>query len=365
MALIETADEAMLIESLDGLLARSYPVESFRALRDEGSPRRFHEELWQEFVALGLPAVADPEGFGMSGAALTLRTIGRHLAASPITSTVIAANLLVRAGASAPSLPGLLDGSMLAAVALSDQWGEDGVSPLKLDESGDGCVLSGTTSIVPDGRHATLLLAQAESANGPVLTLLDTSSSAVKVEPVDLVDHRDYARFSIDHAAVSPDAIIARGAEAQQLIERAGRIGTLLSAAEQFGIARECFTRTIEYLKTREQFGVRIGSFQALQHRAARLYIDLELAEAVLMKAMRAFDADAQDAGQHISHAKQRVGLTAWRTIDEAVQMHGGIGVTDELDIGLFMKRSRVLGELYGDHRIHAERLARERFLLA
>lgn len=264
MALVQSPDETMLVESVTALLARSAPVAAFRALRDQGGDARFRRELWDEMAAVGLPTVA--ADFGIAGAALVMEAVGRHLAASPLASAIVAADLLAGAGQAEPGPANII------AIAINE----------------------------------------------------DTA-----------------------------------------LIARARDIGALLAAAELHGITLECFERTVEYLKTREQFGVLIGTFQALQHRAARLWIDLQLASAVLMKAARAFDAGDSDASQQISHAKLRLCETARKAIDEAVQMHGGIGVTDDLDISLFMKRARVLSELYGNADSHRERLAAERFGLA
>lgn len=364
LALALTSDETMLVESVNEMLDRSAPVDAFRALRDEDGDTRFRRALWQEMAEMGLPAIADPTQehgtFGLSGAALVLEAVGRHLAASPLASALISADLLTSAGRA--DLVGLDEGKRVIAVALADRvLDADTGNGLTLIESG---IIEGTVQLVPDGRQADLVLVLVIGEGGTALVALDPALPGVTRSPVDLVDHRDYCTLTCERVPIREHVTLARGEVARDLVARARDIGALFAAAELLGIARECYDRTIEYLKTREQFGVMIGSFQALQHRAARLYIDIELATGVVRKAMRAADAAAADSSQLASHAKLRLGLTAGKVVDEAVQMHGGIGVTDELDIGLFMKRARVLGELYGDHHAHRERLASERFHL-
>jgi alkylation response protein AidB-like acyl-CoA dehydrogenase len=363
MALTLTEDETLLVEAVGTMLDQSAPVEAFRAMRDEGGAQRFDANLWLEMAGMGLAAIAradeDEDSLGFSGAALVMEAAGRHLAASPLASALIAADLLANAGRGDLATQ-VNDADQLIAVALAD--------PNLADDTGSGLAISpqetveGLLSLVPDGSRADGVIVLATHGDEARLLLLDLSLPGITRKPFDLVDHRDYCSLACTGVPLANTVELARGDAALALVHHARDIGALLCSAELLGIAGECFDRTIEYLKTREQFGVLIGTFQALQHRAARLYIDLELARGVLRKAMRAIDAGADDASLLISHAKYRLGATACRTVDEAIQMHGGIGVTDELDIGLFLKRARVLDSLYGDRYAHRERLAVERF---
>ena len=145
------------------------------------------------------------------------------------------------------------------------------------------------------------------------------------------------------------------------LLEGILNIGRGAVASEMVGVSEEVFGRTVSYLKERKQFGKAIGEFQALQHRAAQLYIDIEITRAAVLKALQALDADVDNAATAVAVAKARAGTTATLAVQEGVQMHGGMGMTDQFDIGFFMKRVRVCQELFGDSNFHADQLARLR----
>lgn len=349
-----TEDETMLVDAVATMLDASAPVENFRKLRDEGSDERWREALWQEMVEMALPAIAAPgedDSFGVSGAVLVCEQLGYRLAASPLVSAIMARDLLEQAGA-ADLAQAVGEGSSLAAIA----------DPASGTLSAADDTIIGTLALVPDARRAGMVLAWTEDCQQLLAIPLD--ADGVTSSPRELVDYRDYARVEVSGLTHDAATKLAHGKQAEALAARASQLGALLTAGELQGIARECFERTVEYLKTREQFGVKIGTFQALQHRAARLYIALELATGVLRKAMRACDAGADDADELAMHAKLRCAETCARVVDEAIQMHGGIGVTDELDIGLFLKRARVLALLWGDSAALRERLAVQRYEL-
>jgi len=183
----------------------------------------------------------------------------------------------------------------------------------------------------------------------------------VNIERVVMVDSRPTARIQFKQARLPASALLGSldgGAGPLAVALDAGRAA---AAAELLGLADEVFTRTTDYLKARKQFGKLIGEFQALQHRAADLYCDIELARAAVMGALQALDADAAQASREVAVAKSRAGLSATRAVQEGVQMHGGMGMTDAFDIGLFMKRARMLQEYLGDAAYHADQLARQR----
>ncbi|MCX7201546.1 MAG: acyl-CoA dehydrogenase family protein, partial [Burkholderiales bacterium] len=188
-----------------------------------------------------------------------------------------------------------------------------------------------------------------------------SATQGVSVERVIMVDSRNAARIHFSKVAVSDAAVLGSVDGAAKPLGVALDAGRAAAAAEMVGIADEVFARTTEYLKARKQFGKLIGEFQALQHRAAALYVDIELARAATMGALQALDKDPASASRAVSVAKARAGTSATLAVQEGVQMHGGMGMTDAFDIGFFMKRVRALQEYLGDSHYHTEMLARER----
>jgi alkylation response protein AidB-like acyl-CoA dehydrogenase len=372
MPLVLTEDEQMLVESLRSLLARSAPVSAFRALRDSGDPKRYSPTLWSELAEAGFAAPQLPEadgglGMGYAAAGLAAEEMGRVLAATPFLSTALAIELLLAAGNEAQKaalLPGLLDGTKIAALGLEEAGRHDpDTLAATATRTGDGWQLDGAKRFVLDGGVADILIVAAKGEDGPILLLVDPQAEGVTLTPRDSIDSRNAADIAFAAVPLAPDAVLATTNAttnaAAAAIARALDVGRALLAAELLGIAQEAFDRTVAYLKEREQFGVKIGTFQALQHRAARLYVALDLARGVVLKALRALDEGDKASSALASLAKAVMGKTAREVLNEAVQMHGGVGVTDEYDIGLFFKRARVAGETLGDEYFQRERLAK------
>ena len=367
MALVLTEDERMLVDSARGFFARSSPVAAFRALRDSGAPERYAPSLWAEMAQMGFAGVLLPEseggaGFGYAGAGLIAEEAGRVLAASPLLSCALATEILSRDGDTEQKalLTRLADGALLVAFAIDEQPRHD---PDRLEvraaPDGEGYVLNGAKRLVIDGGIAAMLIVAAVTDAGPTLLLVDADAPGVAAKPLDLVDSRNAADIRFDGVRLGAGAVIGAIGAATATIERALDVGRGLLAAELLGVAQEAFERTVAYLKEREQFGVKIGSFQALQHRAARLHVGLEIGRGVVLKALRALDEGDPAASLLASLAKGQMTKTARQVLDEAVQLHGGIGITDDYDIGLFLKRARVAGDLFGDDYFQRERLAR------
>jgi len=368
MPLVLTEDEQMLVESLRSLLSRSAPVSAFRALRDSGDPKRYSPALWAELAEAGFAAPQLPEaeggiGMGYAAAGLAAEEMGRVLAATPFLSTALGIELLLAGGDAARKaalLPGLAGGTRIAALAIEEGGRHD---PDRLAtrarRDGAGWRIDGAKRFVLDGGIADLLIVAAAGEDGPLLLLVDPGAAGVAITPRASIDSRNAADIAFEGVAVGADAVLARADGASAAIARALDVGRALLAAELLGLAQEAFDRTVAYLKEREQFGVKIGSFQALQHRAARQYVALDLARGVVLKALRALDEGDKAASALASLAKAVTTRTAREVLNEAVQMHGGVGVTDEFDIGLFFKRARVAGETLGDEYFHKERLAK------
>jgi len=367
MPLVLTEEESLLAESANRLFSRAAPVSAFRRLRDCGAPKRYAPELWAEMAEAGFAGILIPEefggtGFGYAAAGLIFEQIGHVLAACPLMSATLASEILLRDGNDAQKalLANVAEGTLIIAFAIDEQVRHQ---PTQLathaSMDGPGYRLNGTKRFVLDGGNAAKLIVTAGTEHGPTLFLLDSITPGVSIKPLDLVDSRNAADISLIDVRLTAEAQIGKPGHAAATIDRALDVGRALLAAELLGIAQEAFDRTVAYLKEREQFGAKIGSFQALQHRASRMYANLDLARGVVLKALRAIDENDRAASALASLAKATLTKTAREVLNEALQMHGGIGVTDDFDIGLFFKRARVAGDTFGDDYFHKEQLAR------
>jgi len=375
MALVLTEEQSMLRDSARGLISDRAPVSHLRQLRDSKDATGFSRDLWQTFAEMGFSGLLVPEEFGGSGlgsveAGIVMEEIGRTLMPSPFLSTaVLAASALSRGGSAAQKsehLPRISDGSLLAALAI-----DEGAKhrPLHTEmaavRSGNGFRLAGDKAFVVDGHTADLLIVAARTAgaagerDGLTLFLVDPKAKGIATERTAMVDSHNAARIVFDNAEVTADNVLGEVDQGGALLEGLLNIGRGAVASEMVGLSEEVFGRTVGYLKERKQFGRLIGEFQALQHRAAQLYIEIEITRAAVLKALQALDANLESAVAAVAVAKARAGSTATLAVQEAVQMHGGMGMTDQFDIGFFMKRARVCQELFGDSNFHAGQLAR------
>jgi acyl-CoA dehydrogenase len=374
MALVLNEEQQMLRDSAQAFLTGNAPVAHLRKLRDGGDPTGFSLDIWRRFAELGFTGALVPEdhggvGLGVVEAGVIAQELGRTLTPSPFVSTaVLAARALVRAGSDAQKqrwLPGIAAGELIAALALDESSKH---RPFELDTAarrdGDGFVLDGAKTFVVDGHVAQLLIVSARTApagaqgDGITLFLVDPGAEGVAVERTSMVDSHNAARVRMSGVRVGPDAVLGGLGQGGVLLEEILDVGRAVVAAQLMGSADEVFARTLAYLKERKQFDRFIGEFQALQHRMATLYCDIELAHSLVLHALQALDADPAEARAAVSAAKALACKTADLAVREGVQMHGGMGMTDEFDIGLFMKRVRVGQELLGDANFHADRYA-------
>ena len=361
----------MLRDSAAEFLAARSPIAALRKLRDTRDARGWDEALWREITELGWPAAVLPEehgglGIGWAGLGAVFEQIGRTLAATPLLSTVVlGAGLIERLGSDAQRshwLPRIAAGETVLALALDETPRHDPQRiATRARRDGAGWVLDGEKWFVLDGHVAERLLVVArtdDAAASLAVFLVDPAAPGVELERTIMVDSRNAARLRLAGVALGADALLGTPAATAAALDAVLDRARACLAAEALGVIREAFDRSVAYLKERVQFGVAIGSFQALQHRAARLFVDIELLHSAVAAALEACDTDAPDAGELASLAKARAGDLSERALNEAAQLHGGIGVTDELDIGLMMKRGRVLQQTFGDGAFHRRRYA-------
>ena len=373
MALVLNDEQQMLRDAAKSFIQESSPVSLLRELRDQGA--EWSPELWAAMAEMGWAGITIPEefdglDFGYVGAGLVFEECGRTLASSPLlSSSQVCAALIAAAGDAAQKqqlLPRVASGETIFTLALteSDRF-DPAATALTAVADADGFVLTGTKTHVLDGVIANKLIVVARTAaaagaeDGLSLFVVDTNTDGLSITSALNVDSHNSAVMVFDAVRVAADALLGDAGAAWQHLERALDIGAVLSAAELLGLAQESFERTIGYLKDRKQFGVPVGSFQALQHRAAQLFCELELCKSAVLKALQAIDTDSPERSQLASMAKAKMAKTAKLAVNEAVQMHGGIGMTDEFDIGFFMKRAAAASQEYGDYYYHADRFAK------
>jgi alkylation response protein AidB-like acyl-CoA dehydrogenase len=374
MALMLTEEHRMLQDAAAGFLSERAPLSALRRLRDGGNPTGFDRALWQAMADMGWAGIAVPEAYGGAalgyvGLGVVLEEVGRRLVVSPLQSTaVVAATLILRAGSAAQCerlLPALADGRCTATLALQEgaRHATANITTTAV-EDGDAYLLTGHKVLVQDVPGADLLIVAARSAGaaddrqGVSLFLVPLASDGVSVEPVMLVDSRQAARVHLQAVRVPADCVLGAPGEGLAALEQTLDIANVGLAAELLGLSLEAYERTLAYLKERRQFGLAIGSFQALQHRAAEMFAELELARSLVRKALVAIDNDDPDLPRLAAATKAKLCEVAERISNEAIQMHGGIGMTDEFDIGFFIKRARVAQQTFGDYHYQLDRFA-------
>jgi alkylation response protein AidB-like acyl-CoA dehydrogenase len=370
MPLYLNDDQTLLRDTARNFVADVAPVGHMRALRDANDAAGFSRDLWRQFAEMGFTGILIGEAHGGLGlghveAGVVLEEIGRNLSPSPFLSTAVGAvAALDGTGAADRWLPGIAKGETIAALAIDDGPKHRASVALKAERSGNGFRLSGAKRFVTHGHVADLLIVAARTAGGPddaqgvTLFAVPQDAARLTATPERLADASIAARVTFDDVEVDADAVIGEVDAGRAPLDRLLRAGRTGAAAEMLGVGGGAADMTIGYLKQRKQFGQVIGSFQALQHRAAHLYAEMEVARAAVLKAQQLLDAGSDKADEAVSVAKAMTGLATTLAVQEGIQMHGGIGMTDEYDIGFYMKRARVLAEMFGDSNFHADRLA-------
>ncbi|MBF2754872.1 MAG: acyl-CoA dehydrogenase family protein [Gammaproteobacteria bacterium AqS3] len=373
MGLLLNEEQRLLRDGALGWLGSAAPVDRFRAMRDAGST--FSADLWQGACEQGYPGIwIQPEhsgaGFGTQGMGVLAQAMGRNLSPLPLVSSALICPMLIeRLGTEAQKrewLEQFAAGAVRGALAVDEAPHHDvSTTELSAAPDGDGHILSGSKTFVMDGAHAQLLLVAARTSgasgelDGLSVFLVDPKTPGLSMRPLSAVDSRDWAGLELDGVRLGADALLgaspgSAGAGLEAVLDHARAV----IAAEMLGMAEELFDRTLEYLRERRQFGSAIGSFQGLQHRASWMFCEIELLKSAVHQALSALDERSEEAAVLTSLAKSKAGEVLHLISNEAVQMHGGMGVTDELDLGLFLKRARTLEMLYGSRHFHADRFA-------
>ncbi|MEP5567829.1 MAG: acyl-CoA dehydrogenase [Halioglobus sp.] len=374
MALVLNEEQRFLQDSAREFLTANAPVESLRKLRDDRDPVGYSANTWRDMAELGWASIILPEqygglDFGFTGLGLVMEEAGRTLAASPIfASAVVGASAVMLGGTDTQKeamLPAIAGGTLTLALALEETHHHRPTHiATTATADNDGYLITGKKTFVLDGHSADKLIVVArtsgdqKSAEGISLFLVDREAAGVDVQRTIMVDSRNAANIALNAVSVGPDALVGTIDEGWQVLEPVLDRGRVAIAAEMMGLSLEAFDRTIEYLKEREQFGALIGSFQALQHRAAQMQSEIELCRSVILQALSSVDDAPEQLPLLASLAKAKLNELAKLVTNEAVQMHGGIGVTDELEIGFFLKRARVAMQVFGDTGFHKDRYA-------
>jgi hypothetical protein len=368
-------EQSMLRDAAKSWTQEKSPVTAFRKMRDSGVEIGYDAKAWNEMAEMGWAGVIIPEeyggsAFGYLSIGLILEELGRNLTASPlIASGVGAASALVLGGSDAQKsewLPKIADGSVVGALAV-DEGAHHAPEKVALaaTKSGTGYSLSGAKSFVIEGLAANLLVVSARTSGTPgdkdgiTLFLVPADAKGVSRKRLALADSRGAANITFDKVEVGADAVLGAVDKGWDVLEKTlDRVRAAL-AAEMLGAANQAFETTLDYLKVRVQFGQVIGSFQALQHRAAKMFTDLELARSAVEAALQAIDADSPDVPELVSLSKAKMGDVFHLVSNEMVQMHGGIGMTDAHDAGFYLKRARAAEAAFGSQSYHRDRYAR------
>ncbi|MDB4856314.1 acyl-CoA dehydrogenase family protein [Gammaproteobacteria bacterium] len=374
MKLILTEEQEFLRDTAKDFAQERTPVTHFRSLRDNKDENLWDKDIWQEMVNLGWSGILIPEefggsDFGVAGISVILQECGKTLTPSPLFSTgVLGAYAISNFGTQEQKekyLSKIVSGEITTALAVDESSHHDPCKTLfKAEQKGNDFLLNGKKTFVIDGASADILIILARTSGnsgdlaGLTLFIVESNIDGIKKIKLDMADSRNYANIEFNDVECSNKSILGALESGGETVERILDIGRIAMSAEMLGNAESAFETTIDYLKQRKQFGVLIGTFQALQHRAAEMFCEIELTKSAVMAAIHGADENSNELQRLSSLAKTIAGETLNLVSNEAIQMHGGIGVTDEYDLGFFIKRSRVAEQIFGSSTYHTERYA-------
>ena len=374
MKLVLTEEEQFLKDTAKNFAAERSPISHFRNLRDTNDPILWDKDIWSEMVKLGWPGILIPEkyggsNFGLTGMGVILQECAKTLTPSPLFATgVLGAFSIKTYGTDEQKekyLPSIASGDLTVSLAIDESSHHNPYeTELSAKKNNNNYLLSGKKVFVIDGASSDLLIVLARTSGnkgdstGLTLFLIDSNQAGIDKVKLDMADSRNYANINFENVDVPSENILGDPEAGGEAIDNILDIGRIAISAEMLGNSEAAFETTLDYLKQRKQFGVLIGSFQALQHRAAEMFCEIELTKSSVMAAMRAADEGSNELQRLSSLAKTVAGETLHLVSNEAIQMHGGIGVTDEYDVGFFLKRARVAEQIFGSSKFHTERYA-------
>ena len=374
MKLILNEEQQFLKDTAKNFAEERTPINHFRSLRDNKDNLLWDKDTWKEMVNLGwsgilIPAEYGGSNFGLAGISVILQECGKTLTPSPLFATgVLGAYAISQYGTEEQKkkyLPQIVNGEITTAIAIDESSHHDPLNinmPAVLKDN--SYILNGKKVFVVDGASADLLIVVARTSGktgdstGLTLFLVENNQPSINVVKLDMADSRNYANITFSDITVQKENILGDVEAGGEAIENILDIGRIAISAEMLGNTEAAFESTISYLKERKQFGVLIGTFQALQHRAAEMFCEIELTKSSIMAAMQGADNNSNELQRLASLAKTMAGETLHLVSNEAIQMHGGIGVTDEYDLGFYLKRSRVVEQIFGCSKFHTERYA-------
>ena len=366
-------EQSMIRDQAKSWVSEQSPVNKFRKMRDEKVVLSFTPDTWSSMVEMGWTGIIVPEQYGGSDLGymtfgLVLEETGRQLTASPLfASCLVGASALLLGGNDDQKqawLPKIVDGTAILTLAVDEgPRHAPEQTALKAEKSGTGFKLSGAKTFVHEGMAATGFVVPARTSGsgeaGITLFLVSADAPGLSREKLATMDSRGYANVHFDGVEVSDEAVLGTvdgGFEVLDAVLDRARAGL---SAEMLGTAAQSFDMTLEYLKTRVQFGQVIGSFQALGHRAADLFGQMELSRSCSEAALQAIDDGDENIVEMASLSKARMGEFLFYMSNQLIQIHGGIGMTDEFDAGLYLKRARTLEASFGNRAFHRDRYAR------
>ncbi|HKI73609.1 MAG TPA: acyl-CoA dehydrogenase family protein [Pseudomonadales bacterium] len=369
-----TEEQTMIRDQAKSWVTEQAPVRKFRELRDSGSQSGFSPDTWSAMVDMGWTGMIIPEQYGGSDLGyltfgIVLEETGRQLTASPLfASALVGASAILAGGSEAQKqsvLPKIVDGSAIVTLAIDESPRHSPCNiSLTAEKSGDGFKLSGTKCFVAEGGSATHFVVGARTSGNPGDTagisvfLVAADAAGISRQPLKTADSRNYANLTFDGVEVDAESLRGKQGDGWQMLESTLDRARAGIAAEMLGTGSQAFDMTLEYFKTRVQFGQVIGSFQALGHRAAGLFSKMELARSCVEAALAGIDSESKDIPQLCSLAKCKAGEFLYNMSNELIQIHGGIGMTDEFDAGFYLKRARAVEAIYGNQAFHRDRYA-------
>jgi len=361
-------DQQLIADSAAGFLRDGHDIAAFRALREAGDD--INSAILTDLAEMGWMGIVTPEalggvGLGYRAAGLIAEELGRNLTVSPfVSSAILAGTALASAGGEIAQhwAPRIAAGDAVIALAMDEAAKH---RPERIATSVTGTshalTLSGRKTFVGDGGMADRLIVTAKRGDDLCLVLVDPQAAGVTRASQVMLDHRNAGTVIFEEVPIAEADILTQGPAAEDVLAKTLAAGRAIAAAEQLGVAKAAVEQTYEYLRTRKQFGALIGQFQALQHRAADLYCELAQVSSLIAAALNAMDEGGDEVETLTRAAKAKMARVGRQATEEGVQMHGGIGMTDEMDLGLFMKRDRALTEFLGDAGYHTEWILRQR----